>query len=83
MPVHWHPQLKEKRRMRHVALAVLMACVLLGTARAGEIPSTGVMSPPPPSTAITTGEIPSTGATAPQASSILATIILKLISIGR
>jgi len=68
--------------MRHLALAVLLACMLSGTARAGEIPSTGVVAPPP-STLTTTGEIPSTGATAPQASSTLLMIILTFISIGR
>jgi hypothetical protein len=69
--------------MRHLALAVLLACTLSGTAQAGEIPSTGVVAPPPPSTVTTTGEIPSTGATAPQTSSTVLTIILTLISIGR
>lgn len=69
--------------MRHLALAVLLACVLSGTARAGEIPSTGVVAPPPPNTVATTGEIPINGATAPEASSTLLTIILTLLSIGR
>ena len=69
--------------MRHLALAVLLACMLSGTARAGEVPSTGVVAPPPPSTVTTTGEIPTTDATVPQTSSTLLTIILTLIRIGR
>ena len=78
--------------MRHLALAVLLACMLSGTARAGEIPSTGVVAPQPPNAVTTTGEIPSggrsgeiptTGATAPETSSALLTIILTLLTIGR
>jgi hypothetical protein len=69
--------------MRHLALAVLLACMLSGTARAGEIPSTGVVSPPPPPTLTMTGEIPTTGATVPETSSTLLTIILTLLTIGR
>ena len=70
--------------MRNLALAVLLSCMLSGTVRAGEIPSTGVTTPPPPpSTATTAGEVPSTGATAPQASSTLVTLILTLLRIGR
>ena len=70
--------------MRHLALAVLLACLLSGAVRAGEIPSTGVVSsPPPPTTLTVTGEIPSTGATAPQPSSTVLAIILTLITIGR
>ena len=59
--------------MRRLVLAVALACVLSGVARAGEISSTGVVAPPPP----TTGEIHSTGAT----SSTVLTIILTFISI--
>ena len=51
--------------MRHLALAVLLACMLSGTARAGEIPSTGVVPPPPPSTVTTTGEIPTSDRSRP------------------
>jgi hypothetical protein len=69
--------------MRHLALAVLLAGMLSGTARAGEIPSTGVVAQPTPNTVTTKGEIPSTGATAPQPSSTVLAIILTLISIGR
>jgi hypothetical protein len=69
--------------MRHLAIAVLLAVMLSGTARAGEVPSTGVVAPPPPSTVTATGEIPTTDATVPQASSTLLTIILTLIRIGR
>lgn len=75
---------KEKReRMRHSALALVLACVLSGTASAGEIPTTGAPAPHASSSAVTTGEIPSTGGTAPQASSTFLTIILTLITIGR
>ena len=74
--------LKEIRRMRHLALAVLLACMLSGTARAGEIPSTGMVPPPPPTVTIP-GEIPTSDATTPQAPDILLTIILTLISLGR
>lgn len=69
--------------MRHLALAVLLACMLSGTARAGEVPSTGVAAPPPPPTVTTCGEVPSTGATEPQASSTFLTIIVTFISIVR
>ena len=71
--------------MRRLALAVALACVLSGVARAGDMHSTGVVAPPPPSTATTYGEVPSTGATAPQpsSSSTVVTIILTLISIVR
>jgi hypothetical protein len=73
--------------MRRLALAIALACILSGVARAGEIPSTGAVAPPPPSRMATTGEIHSTGeiptteATETQASSTLLTIILTLISI--
>lgn len=69
--------------MRHLALAVVLACVLSGTARAGEIPSTGVVAPPPPPTAAATGEIPATAAIPPQSSSPLLTIILTIFGIAR
>lgn len=52
--------------MRRLALAMILACVLSGVARAGEMHSTGVLAPPPPPSTVTmTGEIHSTGATAP------------------
>ena len=83
--------------MRHLALAVVLACVVSGTAWAGEIPSSDWVPPPPPpgsssvathgeiptSDATAPGEIPSGGAPAPQASGTLLTIILSLLSIGR
>ena len=56
--------------MRRLALAIAFACVLSGLARAGEIPSTGVI-----------GQIHTTGVTASEASSTALTIILTLISI--
>jgi hypothetical protein len=83
MPADWHPQLKRRRRMRHLALALVLACVLSGTAWAGEIPTTGAVPTPTPATATTTGEIPTTGATAPQESTTVLTIILTLIDIVR
>jgi hypothetical protein len=47
--------------MRHFALALVLACVLSGTALAGEIPTTGGTAPQPPtSSVITTGEIHTT-----------------------
>ena len=70
--------------MRHLTLALVLACVLSGTALAGEIPTTGAPAPQPSgSVATTTGEIPTTGATAPQASSTALTIILTLLGIVR
>ncbi len=78
--------------MRHLALAVVLACMLSGTAWAGEIPSGDRTTPHGSSSLLTPGEIPSsdrtgevpiTGATAPDASSTLLTIILTLLTIGR
>jgi len=69
--------------MRHLALALVLACVISGTARAGEIPTTGAASPQPSSSVVTTGEIHPTGAPTPEASSTVLTIILTLISIVR
>ena len=84
--------------MRHLAAAVVLACVLSGTAWAGEIPVGDWAPPPPPppppatSSLVAygeipsggrTGEIPSTGAPAPQASSMLLDIFLTLFNIGR
>ena len=84
MPVDWHPQLKgETEGMRRLALAVVLACVLSGTAWAGEIPSSDRTVPPPPNSVTTTGEIPTTGGITPQASNTALTIILTLLSIGR
>ena len=69
--------------MRRLALAIALACVLSGVARAGEIPSTGVIAQPPPNTVTAAAEIPTTGATAPEDSSTLLTILLTFISIVR
>jgi len=67
--------------MRQLALAVILACMLSGTAWAGEIPSGDrTPPPPPPCTLMTTGEIPTPDATAP---GTVITIILTLITIGR
>ena len=77
--------------MRRLALAITLACVLSGVARAGEIHTTGAVAPPPPpSTA--PGEIHPTGSTAPgemastgapEESDTVLTIVLAIISIVR
>ena len=71
--------------MRRLALAIALACILSGAAYAGEVPSTGVVAPPPPPSTITAaGEIPINGATEPQEElgTVLA-FILMFISIIR
>lgn len=67
--------------MRQLAIAVLLACMLSGTARAGEVPSTGVVAPQPSSSAGAAAavEIPTTGGD----STTVLTIILTFISIVR
>ena len=69
--------------MRRLALAIALACVLSSAARAGEMPSTGVVAtPPPPPSALTAAwEIPTTRA--PEESRTLLTIILTFIDIVR
>ena len=71
--------------MRRLALAITLACVLSCMARAGEIPTTGAIASPTPSTVSVTGEVPSTGGTAPgempSTGKAVLTIILTLISI--
>lgn len=80
--------------MKRLALGIALACVLSGVARAGEIPSTGIVASSAPNTltitgeihstgAVIAGEIHTTGASAPQSASTLLTIILTFISIGR
>jgi hypothetical protein len=78
--------------MRHLALAVVLACVLSGVAQAGEIPTGDKTTPHGSSSLVTageipsgdrSGEIPSSEATAPETSSTLLTIILTLLTIGR
>ena len=54
--------------MRRLALAVVLACVLSGAARAGEIP-TSDRTPSGLRSVVTTGEIPSGDRTTPQLSS--------------
>jgi hypothetical protein len=77
--------------MKLLATAVLMACMLSATARAGEVPSTGGAAPQPSSSTGLTGEIP-TGGTPGITGEILGTggdstavltIILTLISTVR
>ena len=97
MPVDWHPQLKgETEGMRRLAIAVVLACVLSGTAWAGEIPSSD-RTPPglvvrPGEIPIcdgttpqvsSTGEIPSIGVTESESSDIMLTFLLSIISIVR
>ena len=78
--------------MRHLVLAVVLACVLSSTAWAGEIPSSDRTTPHGSSSEVTpgeiptgdrTGEIPTSDATAPDTSSTLLTIIVTLLTIGR
>ena len=69
--------------MRHFALALVLACVLSGTASAGEIPTTGAPAPQPPSPIVTTGETPSTNAPEPQELTTVLTLVLTLLSIVR
>jgi len=77
--------------MRHFGLALVLACVLSGTVSAGEIPTTGATSPPPPGSVVTAGEIhsttggeiPNASATGPQDSTAILTLILTLLSIVR
>ena len=82
LPVHWHPQ-RRNRQMRRLAFAIALACVLSGGVRAGEIHPTGVVAPPPSGTVTAASEIPTTGATAPEASNSVLTIVLTLLSIVR
>ena len=55
--------------MKRFVMALALACVLSGTALAGDIPSTGAPAP---------GDIPSTGAPSP-----IVTVILTILSIVR
>jgi len=78
--------------MRHLALALLLACMISGVARAGEIPTSDRTTPPGSSSRETpgeipccdrSGEIPTDEGPAPQASTALLAIMLTLITIGR
>ena len=66
--------------MKRFALAIALACVLSGTALAGDSHTTGAPAPAP-------GDAHSTGAPAPapgsQSSSIVAAVILTILSIVR
>jgi len=74
LPVDWHfLNLKgETDKMRRLALAIALACILSGVIHAGEIPTTG---------ATRSGEIHGTGVGAVQDSTTALTIILTLFSI--
>jgi hypothetical protein len=86
LPVNWHPQ-RRTEKMKRLALAIALACVLSGAARAGEIHSTGAVAPPTPGEIHTTGAvavaggIPTNGTTAPETSTSLLMIILTVLSI--
>ena len=66
--------------MKRFALAIALACVLSGTALAGEIHSTGAPAPAP-------GDIPSTGAPATSGAThgpgIATAVILAILSLVR
>jgi hypothetical protein len=71
--------------MRRLALVLTLACVLTGVVRAGEIHTTGAVSPPTPTTVPAAGEIPTNDETAPgeihTTAETALTIILTIISI--
>lgn len=78
--------------MRHLALALLLACMISGVAWAGEIPTSDRTTPPGSSSRETpceipcgdrSGEVPTGEAPAPPASTVLLEIMLTLITIGR
>ena len=49
--------------MKRFAMIVVLTCALAGSALAGDIPSVGVVSPPPAGTAVQTapGDVPTGG----------------------
>jgi hypothetical protein len=67
--------------MKHMVLAVLLAVVLTGTARAGEVPSTGAPAPKAMSSVETTCEIPATEGATPEEATTIATFLLTLLDI--
>ena len=73
-------KLKGEQIMKRFALAVALACVLSGTALAGDAHTTGAPAPAP-------GDSHTTGAPSPapgsQSSSIVAAVILTILSIVR
>jgi hypothetical protein len=67
-------------------MAIALGCVLSGVIHAGEIHTTGIVSPPPPGTVTVTCEGPETGITtadeiAAEESTTALTIIVALFSI--
>ena len=74
----------ETDKMRRLALAIALACVLSGVARAGEIHSTGVVAPPPPPSTVNGGRgDPYHRCDRLRNQSTVLTIILTIISIVR
>jgi len=69
--------------MKHLTLGIVLACVLSGTVRAGEIPTTGAPAPQKSTSLTTTGSIPSTDVPASQTSVTALTIVLTIITIVR
>jgi hypothetical protein len=69
--------------MRHFALALVLACMLSGTVSAGEIPSTGVVTPPTRFRVTVAGLVPSSGAAGSQELTTVVTIFLTLLSTVR
>ena len=64
--------------MKRFVMTVALTCVIAGSALAGEVPSVGVI-PPPPTTPTAAGETPTSGY-APQMSEAALTLIELLLS---
>ena len=75
-------KLKGEQIMKRFALAVALACVLSGTALAGDSHTTGAPAPAP-----APGDVHTTGAPSPapskESSSVAATLILAILSFVR
>ena len=72
------PKLKGEQITKRFALAIVFACVLSGSALAGDVHTTGAPDPVP-------GDIHSTGAPASttQTSSVAVTLIMTILSLVR
>ncbi|MDQ5846685.1 MAG: hypothetical protein M3539_15470 [Acidobacteriota bacterium] len=71
--------------MKRFALAIALACAISGTALAGDIHTTGVQAPEPPSqtSPADTGDIHTTDAASTQGSSeLLTNVILTIIGLA-